>query len=61
MKEERRNEERVKEEGRKKQKRNEDRKKLTQRRDDEEKVNLVKERVADRNAHTSDNSSLPVA
>ena len=61
MKEERRKEEKMKEEERTKAKRREDKKKLTQRRDDEGKVNLVNEKDVDRNASTSDNSSLPVS
>ena len=59
MKEERRKEEKMKEEEGKKENRREDRKNVTQRRD-EGKVSLVKEKVEDRNASTSDNSSLPV-
>ena len=55
MKEERRKEEKMKEEGRKKEKRREDRKNVTQR-----KVKVVNKKVMDRNASTSDNSSLPV-
>ena len=60
MKEERRKEEKMKEEGRKKEKRREDRKKVTQSRDEEGKVKVVNKKVVDRNASTSDNSSLPV-
>ena len=60
MKEERRNEEKMKEEGRKTEKRREVRRKVTERIEEKGKMKLVNEKVEDRNASTSDNSSLPV-